>query len=339
MKPNIALIILAGRSKSNLIRCFESIKQLNCPPDEIIVVFDMKHFGEPCEMPSLSNCRIKAIEYNGQGAQPHMRNLSILSSESDFLWFIDDDTYLEADSCSQCRLLLESISGINDIGAIAGRIKETVENRRIESLQNWTKPVFISCLRGAVGYFNWEYSDYKYEEHEMVRSRSGKAYPVIPFVQGTNMIFSKEALLCIKGFDEDLGCGYSSYEDGEPCFAMAKKGYKTIYCNEISLHHLKLPRIGGTTRENNDFGFAQYLVRNHAISLLKNNYPSRLKAPFFVIVFSLVSILRTILHTNGKVFRKESIIVALKSFYYVIKGLWMGLDGVARTKGIRMGLS
>ena len=46
MKPKIALIILAGRSKSNLIRCFESIKKLDCLPDEIIVVFDMKHCGD-----------------------------------------------------------------------------------------------------------------------------------------------------------------------------------------------------------------------------------------------------------------------------------------------------
>lgn len=338
MKPKIALIILAGRSKSNLIRCFESIKQLDCLPDEIIVVFDMKHWGEPYELPSLDNCRIKGINYNGQGAQPHMRNIAISFSDSDYLWFIDDDAYLEPNSCAQLLLLLESISGINEIGGIAGRIIEETEEKILKSFKKWKKPVFISALRGAVGYYNWEYSDYTYKDHELIISRSGKAYPIVPFVQGTNMVFPKEALLCVKGFDEDLGFGYSSYEDGEVCFAMEKKGYKTIYCNEISLRHLKLPRIGGVTR-GHDFNFTLSLIRNHAISLLKNNYPSKLKAPSYVLIYSLVHVLRVFLHTNGKTLRKESLIYALKSIYYVTKGLCMGILRVAKTRGMRIGLS
>ena len=338
-KPKIALIILAGRSKSNLIRCFESIKQLDCLPDEIIVVFDIKHCGEPYELPSLDNCRIQGINYIGQGAQPHMRNIAISYSKSDYLWFIDDDVYLEPNSCSQLRLLLENISGINEIGGIVGRIIEETEERILKSFKKWKKPVFVSALRGVVGYFNWEYSDYTYDDHELIISRSGKAYPIVPFTQGTNMIFSKEALLCVKGFDEDLGSGYSSYEDGEVCFAMEKKGCKTIYCNEISLRHLKLPRVGGVARGSADFNFAQSLVRNYAISLLKNDYPSRLKAPFFVLIYGLGHILRVFLHTNGKTLRKESLIYALKSFYYVTKGLCMGLFRVVKTKGIRIGLS
>jgi len=322
---------------SSLMRCFESIKQLECLPDEIIVVFDMKHCGGPCFLPDLDHCRVKSIKYYGSGAQPHMRNIAILASESDYLWFVDDDVYLASDSCLQLRLLLESVSAIKEIGGVAGRIIEEIADNTLKNLKTLKRPVFLSIFRGVVGYYNWEYKDYAYNAKELMISQSGKAYPIVPFVQGTNMVFRREALLCIRGFDEDLAFGYSSYEDGEVCFAMGKKGYKTIYCGEIALRHLKLPRIGGGNRSH-DFNFALSLIRNHAICLLKNDYPSKLKAPFYVLIYSFVHILRVFFYVNGKTIRKGSLACMAKSFYYVLKGLCLGVVRVVESRGVRGGL-
>jgi GT2 family glycosyltransferase len=330
----IALIILAGRNKENLAQCLNSVKALTTLPNELIIVFDIKYHGEPDQISEIPGCELKLISYYGTGYQPHMRNIAIKNCGSEYLWFIDDDITLDPKSCENLKNTLEIINRNSQVGAIAGRI---VENSKID-MTKFKDPIFLSYFRAAVGYFNWDYKDFPENSYQSILAINKEKFLVVPFVQGTNMIFQHKAVLDVGGFDEDLGFGYSSYEDSEICFALSKSGYSTIYCPNISLVHHKLPRISGASRGYEDYGYAKSLTRNYTISLLKNKYPTAATSFLYALLFTLIHQLRVYKYSNKQLISSRSLVSLFRSSTSVFSGLYSGIRVVIRSKGKRIGL-
>ena len=285
----IALIVLVGRDEENFIRCVKSIMGQDTRPDEIIFVYDTQYtkvrYREIFKIYSTDN--VKELEYVGVIKQPAMRNLAIGLATSDFVWFVDDDVQLDSESCRNALYILNSINqNKTNVGGIAGRVIDVEFPRR----KYKKKPVYLSLIRGATGFYDWELDEYaKYYKKVSIID---KLYPVIPFSQGSNMIFNRKILLEIGGFNELLGNGYATYEDSEIGFALYKNGYLTIFAPEISLLHYKMPRIGGKLRTDNDLLYGKSLSRNYAISLIMNNYPGRILKFIYLIIFVLVHPIR-----------------------------------------------
>lgn len=330
MDFRLSLVVLAGRDKCNLTRLFDSIHNLTAFPHEILIVYDVKNHGIPDNLPSMDGCTLLGIPFEGTGKQPEMRNVAIRRSSGDFIWFIDDDVTLAENAVEMLLAVLTDIAQLPEVGAIAGRI---VEHTDIDP-KSLKMPVYLSPLRGAVGYFNYDAESFPREKYTCLIASSGASYPVVPFVQGTNMVFRKSYLHLIGGFDEDLGQGYASFEDSEPCFALDKIGAVTVFCGDVSLVHHKMSRVGGTTRGHSDFDYATHLIRNYIIALAKNQYPSKLRFVSYLLCFTLGHILRIIRHVNrlqpaGQINSVQSVINSINA---ILKGVCYGISALARSQ-------
>ncbi len=261
-----------------------------------------------------------------------MRNVGLKASTGDFIWFVDDDVSLDPNSIEQLMLLLKDIRDTGKIGAISGRIVEppSFDVRRL------SRPIYLSLFRGAVGWFNYDTFSFPKDKFQLVKGTSGTLYPIVPFVQGTSMVFRKCYLDEIGGFDEDLGVGYASFEDSEPCFAMHRKGWLTIFCGDFVLTHHKLPRIGGNGRGYDDYQYSSYLVRNYCISLLKNKYPSFTLALTYFSVFCVVHVVRVAYYNLKNRHIINSVAILWSSLICVLNGVKMGVSAGREAKWKRL---
>lgn len=330
MRIKISLIILAGRNSENLKRLFSSISQLTRLPDEILVIYPSEsvkiEFSSEIELKT----KIKYIPFTGEGIQPKMRNIAIKYSNSDYLWYIDDDVSLIDDSCEKLSCTLIAIHSQNNVGAIGGRIIEEKGNWKISV----SRPIAWMATKGAVGFFNISNEDFPIDLYEKVFTTNGKSFAIIPFTQGTNMVFRKEALQKVNGFDEDLGVGYASFEDSDPSFALKRLGYQTIYCGEFAVIHHKMKRIAGYSRSDFNENYNICLIRNFVITTIKNKYPSTFKSYYNTLIFCFTSSLRfTYQMSNRKMVYTPFYFI--KSIYLVFKGAILGLNTIISSKNLR----
>lgn len=287
----VALIVLAGRSEKNFIRFMDSLIRQENKPDKLVIVYDVEYTDIRLHnifSKETSNLPIIELYYKGNVKQPAMRNLALKYITEDYVWFVDDDVELDNNSCKKVREIVnKNDCKLTGVACIAGNICDVNVSRQ----KKLRVPVFLSIHRGATGYYDWDFSDYNRNSFKWI-TISDEEYPVVPFAQGTNMIFDRLSLERIGGFNELLGVGYASYEDSEPSMALKGLNLYTIYDPYIKLTHYKMPRMGGKKRTDNDYKYEYTLARNYAIALLINSYPSKSKAYIYLFFFSLIQPLR-----------------------------------------------
>jgi GT2 family glycosyltransferase len=330
---SVCLVVIAGRDANNLERLLSTVRDLSKKPDELIVVYDIKQCKKSIEI-QVDGVEIKSIEYIGDGKQPHMRNLALMQTNCDYVWYIDDDVSLEYKSCEKLYKVLEDLDSIENLGAIGGRIIEDKGFDRSKII----KPIEFNFIKGPIGLFDIKSDEFPNSLYEVIEGGSGRKYPVIDFCQGTSMVFKRTQLKKIGGFDEDLGIGYSSFEDSEPGFAFKKNNVKTIYSGDFSLTHHKLPRIGGVSRGNQQFEYNKFLVRNCIISLIKNSYPDKKTMPFYLAMFCMVQFGRC-LKENLQNKDANPFVVVIKSVVCISEGVFLGVGASIKSKFKRINSS
>jgi GT2 family glycosyltransferase len=322
----VTIIILVGRDQNNLERLYESIVKLTKLPTEIILVVDedvVLNFEESKFL--IDSVRLVFL-YTKNKKLPEMRNLGIQSATSEYLWFIDDDVTLNFDSLEVLENILISLND-NSIGCIAGRIIESKD-----FTGKLTRPIDFTLFRGFIGDFSLENSDFPSADYKNFKINESIKLPVVPFAQGTSMVFNKIKLLSVGGFDEDLSYGYCSFEDADPCLALYRKGYKTIYASEVVLTHHKMIRVGGVTRGYDNFLYQSSIVRNFLVVIFKNKYPNILFWPVYILTFTFFHYLRLLYSNNFLKFNFNSLKVLSKSTKAVLRGFYLGFITILKNK-------
>jgi len=314
---NIDVCILAGRGNENLSRFLDSFNQLTVMPKSLIVVVDMNHREHVPDIIIKDGVFLHVIEFRGSGRQPKMRNLALGASCADYIWFMDDDVSLEVRALEKLGLVLEDIKG-SRVGCVAGKINELI------SYDPSTLPVPIQLhwARGAIGYYAADRFAFNEGKYDFFVGATGMKYPIVPFPQGTSMVFSVNLFRGI-GFNEALGVDYASYEDAEPSFTLKRHGLFTIYSPDFELEHHKLLRIDGSDRSSKSLSYNYYLVRNHTLSLITNNYPSKLLAVGYSLSFTAVQFLRFLRSSKGDF--KGCLISPLIFISAFFAGFWHGI--------------
>ena len=330
---DITIIILAGRDINNLKNCLAHIDASKSLPREIIIVIDLNYVSYDASK-NITGIKknLKIIEYSGNGKQPEMRNLAIDASKSNFLWFIDDDVEIFSNALNNIDKLIGDIKKNEDIACVACRIDEALQPEIFRKIKKLKIPVTFSLFRGPIGFYNWSVDQPIYKNIKYYIGKSGNKYPIVPFAQGTSMIFRKKDLIEIGGFNVHLGTNYSSFEDSEPSLALYSINKKTVYCDYVGLRHLKLPRIDGSEREFDQEFFTAF-IKNYYMSVVINRYPNRIFSYFLVIFFCLGVILKSIkdLSLNFTVIPLFFSRIKI-SFISVVNGLIQGHKGIIMIK-------
>lgn len=131
-KPRVSVIILSYNRKRHLIDAIESIRAQTYKNYEIIVVDNNSTDGSPDEIErKFPEVRLIRMPYNT--GIPGGRNIGIVNSKGDILFFLDDDGILEKDG-------LKKLVDIFDITPEIGIISCKVVNYFSGAIDHWPHP-------------------------------------------------------------------------------------------------------------------------------------------------------------------------------------------------------
>lgn len=322
----VSIVILVGRDQSNLERLYESIFKLTILPNEIVLVINKDNDVKFDESKFLISGVKIVFLYTCNKKQPEMRNVGITSVSSDYIWFIDDDVTLNSDSLENLYKILNNLTN-SSIGCIAGRIIESKE-----FTGKLDRPIDFTFFRGFIGDFSLDNIKFPSNLYNLYTVNENIKVPIVPFAQGTSMVFNKEYLINVGGFDEDLSYGYCSFEDADPCLALFRKGYKTVYTSDVVLTHHKMLRVGGLTRGYDNFLYQSSIIRNFLVVIFKNKYPNIFFWPAYILTFTFFHYLRLLYSNNFLKFDVKSFEVLSKSSKAILRGFYLGINIIIKNK-------
>ena len=272
---------LLGRDTPVVSEMLISISVSSALPTSLLLVIDKNCRGDfdIDKLPSNLIPITTIISYSGKYKQPGMRNMALSRINAQYVWFIDDDSILLPGSIENAHNFLVQMQYLPDQpSCIAGMI---YENKTYDPEQ-LRYPIALDLLRGPIGCFSLSAEKLIHKGYKSILMPSGNKYPIVPFCQGTSMVFNTGDLKRVGGFLELLGVGYSSFEDSEPCFRLFKAGKRTIYSDNFPVLHKKANRVNNDSREYPSLQFYLDFFVNYAISLSSNRYPHRLAWVYYV---------------------------------------------------------
>lgn len=322
---NISIAVLVGRNQENLLKLYGSLKSLTMLPHEIILVIDKANSIEFEESSFILPFVPVIFLYVENRKQPYMRNLALRNTTGNYIWFIDDDVTLNKDSLYNLTHLTCDIKCDQKIGCIAGKIIE-----KKDFIKKFKKPINFTFFRGFVGDFSIDKKSLNEKNYSTIKIGETK-YPIVLHAQGTSMIFNKDMLSEVGGFDEDLDYGYCSFEDTDPCLALFKKKYVTIYASEIELTHHKMIRIGGVTRGYDNYTYQSSFLRNFIIVMYKNKFPNQYLSLANILTFIFFHYIRILKYNGFFRFNRNVFNVLFNSTKSVFSGISLGIGTLLKT--------
>jgi len=289
----LTICALLGRDTPVVQEMLISISTSALLPTTLVLVIDRNNRADIAvdQLPENLRAFTYILNYYGRDKQPGMRNLALDIIKSDYVWFIDDDSILLPKSLERAFTLLDSInSWSTKPSCIAGMILEDLEY----NANKLRRPISLDLLRGPIGCFTLSSQQLIQRGYKSMAGTGEVKYPIVPFCQGTSMIYRTFDLNSVGGFLNILGVGYSSFEDSEPCFRLFKVNKSTIYCDQFPVLHKKAPRLNNEARTQPSLEFYSTYFNNYALSLSLNKYPNSCSWPFYI-AFSLFFVMFKIL--------------------------------------------
>src|SRR3989338_11740 len=290
----VSIVIVTWNRKKDVIRSLDSVKRINYPSLEIIVVDNNSVDGTAEEIeknfPGVILIRNQRDLLAAGG-----RNTGIKYTKGDFIFFLDDDNVVEENAISK---LTEIMSNDKQIGIAGPKMYYLNEPKRI-----WYAGADISLVTGKTGYVGLnEFDTGQYED-----SRETGHLP-------NAFLVSKEVIKAIRGFDESY---VMFYEESDFALRAKKQNFKVVFCPQAKVWHNVLPPVRGRffTLGLGSSERAYYASRNRVVYMKRHAQQAAFL--FFLISFFPAAIIFYIWHSLG--LRRYGILKA-----YLI-GSWDGL--------------
>lgn len=252
----ISVVIPTHNLKREAIKCAGSVLESSYQNKDVIVVDNGSTDGTS-EVMRQKFPHIKLVRSEKNLGVCGGRNLGFksVSSDSQYVLFLDHDIFLEKDAIGK---LLEVAVADPKVGIVTGKIYYSDDPTII-----WAAGTSINLISGKVS-FNGGKDNGQFDEVKEVQ--------VAP-----SIIFAKRELLDkIGGFDESL---FATYEDTDFCFRARKAGYKVIYTPYARAHH-SIPLDHWESMERL-LSSTYYVARNRVIFMRKHS-------PYFLIFLCFI---------------------------------------------------
>ena len=289
--PKTSIILLNWNGKEHTIKCLESLKNLNYPNYETIVV-DNASSDDSVEVIShkFPNGILITNQENLGFAEGN--NIGIkyaLERGADYVFLLNNDAIVAEETVTE---LVQAAESDDKIGILGSRIYFYDRPDRIQSA--WAN---IDTKTGRV----W-YPDYG----KSVTTADNKAVDV-DAISGTAMMVKREVIEKVGMLDPTFFC---YFEDTDWCVRARKAGYRVVVVPVSKVWH----KGGASTGGGATLTSIYYSVRNHLL-VMNKNYPicnifCRLFRDLSIIGLSLAYVL-----LSSEVGRAEG-----------IKALWEGIE-------------
>lgn len=298
----IDIIIITRNRFDDLNRCIQSI--INCANNKIkIIIVDSsteiyirKKNENIVSIYSKSVDIIYIYKELSLGTLPEARNIGILNSSSDYLLFLDDDSFINNTTLPALNKIIQKYSDATVFGCRIIQGNEVYSNRK-----NFPK---FSIFRWTTGSFNL----------------LGSCIIDVDHLQGSCMCFKRDSLIQHGMFNTNLSCGYASFEDTEATIRVSQKTNKKIYLNlQGNIIHGVSPRLNGYPRDI-------FLNKKFAYSYGRNGViASKIKFGIFltVLFMPLTAAYNFMRFISGLI--KDGKLIRFISYLYFFMGLYAGL--------------
>ncbi len=224
--PRVSVVVCSYNGAATIHDTLEGLRNLDYPDFEVIVVNDGSTDSTPDIVSEYPSVKLVTTENRGLS---NARNTGIETSEGDLVAFIDDDAY--PDSLWLKYLVLSLSEEENCVGGGGPNLPPPSEDWRIIAMgyaPGGPNPVLVS-------------------------DRSAEHIP------GCNMLFRKEALVEVNGFDPRFR---TAGDDVDLCWRLIDKGGRIAYSQSAVVWHHRRSSTRRYWKQQVGYGKAEALLEN-----------------------------------------------------------------------------
>lgn len=233
--PFVSVIVPAYNCRSSIEKCVESLKALDYPNYEILIMDDGSRDGTGEYLDTVDGIRVMHLENGGPG---RARNIGLEHARGEYVAFTDADCVVDR---NWLRALVQRFRKDEVVGVGGDQQSPADETRFGKHVNDFLKAVgFVAAYV----------------------KRRGSSYRRVAHNPTCNVAYKKEVVKKIGGFNEALWPG----EDVELDHLLARKGHRFLYTPDAVVYHYRPRTLGAFSRMMFRYGWAQaYLVRKYGL--------------------------------------------------------------------------
>lgn len=213
----VAVVLLNWNGWRDTLRCIASLKQLDYPDFDVIVVDNGSTDGSPqyilSDQPDVDLVQTGANLGFGGGCNVGMRKA--LAQGVDYVWLINSDTTVDARALSEMVAVAEEDACVGAVGSVL------YEADRIDQVQLWGG----GKVRLWTGH-----------------SRHQKQPAELDFISGASLLLRRQAIESVGLFDEQLFFMY--WEDTDLGFRLRQAGWRLAVAEKSHVWHKESASLG-----------------------------------------------------------------------------------------------
>lgn len=257
MRVKVSIITVNYNGYDDTCALIESIP-LNDKSLEVIVVDNASRINE-AEKISAKYPLVKTIRSEQNLGFAGGNNLGIKEASGDYLFFINNDTYLNDFNISA---LIDRLNSSSEIGMVCPKIRFAWENYPIQ-FAGYTPLSRITLRNKAIGY------------NELDNGQYNKAHPT-PYAHGAAMMAKREAIEKVGVMPE---CYFLYYEELDWSMMFRRAGFQIWYEPACTVFHKESRSTGVNSPLK-----AYYITRNRLLFISRNEKTSIRFASYIYII-------------------------------------------------------
>lgn len=262
MRVKVSIITVNYNGYDDTCALIESIP-LNDKSLEVIVVDNASRINE-AEKISAKYPLVKTIRSEQNLGFAGGNNLGIKEASGDYLFFINNDTYLKDFNISA---LIDRLNSSDEIGMVCPKIRFAWENNPIQ-FAGYTPLSRITLRNKAIGY------------NELDNGQYNEAHPT-PYAHGAAMMAKREAIEKVGVMPE---CYFLYYEELDWSMMFRRAGFQIWYEPACTVFHKESRSTGVNSPLK-----AYYITRNRLLFISRNE-KSNIKFASYIYIIAVVAL-------------------------------------------------
>lgn len=262
MRVKVSIITVNYNGYDDTCALIESIP-LNDKSLEVIVVDNASRINE-AEKISAKYPLVKTIRSEQNLGFAGGNNLGIKEASGDYLFFINNDTYLKDFNISA---LIDKLNSSDEIGMVCPKIRFAWENNPIQ-FAGYTPLSRITLRNKAIGY------------NEQDKGQYNKAHPT-PYAHGAAMMAKRKAIEKVGVMPE---CYFLYYEELDWSMMFRRAGFQIWYEPACTVFHKESRSTGVNSPLK-----AYYITRNRLLFISRNE-KSNIRFASYIYIIAVVAL-------------------------------------------------
>lgn len=289
MRVKVSIITVNYNGYDDTCALIESIP-LNDKSLEVIVVDNASRINE-AEKISAKYPLVKTIRSEQNLGFAGGNNLGIKEASGDYLFFINNDTYLKDFNISA---LIDRLNSSDEIGMVCPKIRFAWENNPIQ-FAGYTPLSRITLRNKAIGYNEQDKGQYN-EDHPT------------PYAHGAAMMAKREAIEKVGVMPE---CYFLYYEELDWSIMFRRAGFQIWYEPACTVFHKESRSTGVNSPLK-----AYYITRNRLLFISRNE-KSNIRFASYIYIIAVVALRDIIKYLSKGQFRQIN--ATIKGIFHFFK--------------------